>query len=76
MDPGVFLSIVEVLRDDLLAVAVGEEVDGAGGDGADQGRPETFEECSRGLFAVYIPATVSVLQRKRQSQTIGEGRYE
>lgn len=54
MDVGVFLSVVETIGNDLLAVAVGEKVDRACGNNADQCRTETLEQCTRRLIAVDI----------------------
>lgn len=50
--PGRVLAAVEMLGDEALAVAVGEEIDGAGGDDADQVRPQALEESPRPLLAV------------------------
>lgn len=51
---GVFAAIVEGVRDDLLAVAVREEVDRTRGDDSDESRPESFEECAGRLEVVNI----------------------
>ena len=59
VDPRVLLAVVEGVGDDLLAVAVREEVDGPRGDDADEGGPEALEQRARGLFAVDVPAGTS-----------------
>ena len=41
---GVFLSVVELVGDDLFSVTVREEVYGAGRDDADESGSETFEQ--------------------------------
>lgn len=56
--PGVLLSVAEVVCDDVLAVAVGEEVDGARGDDPDEGGAEAAEERAEGLFAVDVAGVV------------------
>lgn len=47
MHVGVFLSVVELVGDDLFAVAVCEEVYGARWDNADEGGPEALEQRAR-----------------------------
>ena len=47
MHVGVFLSVVELVGDDLFAVAVREEVYGARGDNTDEGGPQALEQRSR-----------------------------
>ena len=47
MHVGVFLSVVELVGDDLFTVAVCEEVYGARGDNADEGGPEALEQRAR-----------------------------
>ena len=59
VNPRVLLAVVEGVGDDLLAVAVREEVDGPRGDDADEGGPEALEQRARGLFAVDVPAGTS-----------------
>ena len=55
--PRVLLTVVEGVGDDLLAVAVREEVDGPCGDDADEGGPEALEQRARRLLAVDVPAS-------------------
>ena len=57
MHPGSLLTVIELVRDDLFAVAVREEVDGPCGDDADEGGPEALEQRARRLFAVDVPAS-------------------
>lgn len=47
MHVGVFLSVVELVGDDLFTVAVGEEVYGARGDDTDESGPEALEQRPR-----------------------------
>lgn len=54
MNPRVLLAVIEATRDDLLSVAVGEEVDRACGDDADKGWTKTLEKGPGRLFAIYI----------------------
>ena len=58
VNPGVLCAVVEAGGDNLLAVAVGEKVDGAGGYDADKGGPETLEECAGGFVEVDVTAGV------------------
>jgi hypothetical protein len=50
-----FNTVVEVISDELFAVAVGEEVDGASGYDADESGTQALEESSRGFVSVNIP---------------------
>jgi hypothetical protein len=52
----VFLSVVELVGDDLLAVAVREEVYGARGDDADERGSEALEQRARRLVTRDISA--------------------
>lgn len=54
MDIRVFPSVVKVVGDDLLAVAIGEEVDRTCGDDANQRWTEALEKCTGGLVTVDI----------------------
>ena len=54
MDVGVFLSVVEMVGNDLLAVAISEKVDRTCGNNANKCRTKTLEQCTRRLVAVDI----------------------
>jgi hypothetical protein len=54
MDIGVFLSVIEVIGDDLLAVTVRVEIYRTRGYDADQGWAKSFKERSWRLIAVYV----------------------
>ena len=55
MDIGVLHAIVELLSDDLLSVAVGEEVYRSSRDNANERSRETLEQGARGFIPVDIP---------------------
>ena len=48
---GIFLSVVELIGDDMFAIAIGEEVYRARGDDADERGPEALEQRARGLVS-------------------------
>lgn len=50
---------VEIGCEDVFAVAVGEKVDGPGGDDADEGRAQTAKEGAEAFMDVDIPASVA-----------------
>lgn len=52
--PAVLLPVVELFGDEALAVSVGEEVNGARRDDADECGSKAFEECTEGLFTIDI----------------------
>lgn len=54
MNIGVFLSVVKVIGDDLLAITVRVEIDRTRRYDADQGWNEAFKERSWRLVAVYV----------------------
>ena len=66
-------AVVEARGDDLLAVAVGEEVDGARGDDADERRAEALEECARGLVQVDVPAAWGTREDSDKADRGGAG---
>jgi len=43
VDIGIFDSVVEVVGNDLLSIAIRKKVDGPGGDNTDQSGSEAFE---------------------------------
>ena len=56
MHVGVFLSVVELVGDDLFAIAVCEEVYRARGDDANERGPEALEQRARCLVSCDISA--------------------
>lgn len=54
MDVRVLLSMIKLIGNDLLAVAIGEKVDRTSGNNANKCRTETLEQCTRRLVAVDI----------------------
>lgn len=71
MDVGVFLSVVKLVGDDLLPVTVGEKVDGACRNNANQRRTEPLEQRVRGLVAVDV--TVSKKKRGQRGKSKSRG---
>ena len=75
----VFLSVVESVGDDLLAVAVREEVDRARWDDTDESGHETLKQRAWGLVSRYIPNSIFFYMRDAQYEnpaTKGEGELE
>lgn len=57
MNVGIFHAAVEPLSDDLLPIAIGEEVYRPGRDDSNERSPETLEQCARR----FIPVDISLL---------------
>ena len=72
MDVGVFLSVVETVGDDSLAVAVGEKVDGTSGNNADECWTESLEQCTRRLVTVDV--AIFFKKKKSENQCLNEVR--
>ena len=77
MDPCVLLAVVELGSEDVFAVPVCPEIDGACGDDADECWAEAFEEGSRGFVVVYVFHYVACFDKvveEAASVVVGEGK--
>ena len=63
MNPGSLLTVVETLSNNALAITVGVEVDGAGGDNACEDGTETLEKGTPTFDAVYGEEDVESLAK-------------
>ena len=70
MDGGILFSIIELLSYDLLAVSIGEKVDGASRNHSDQSRAQSSEQCRYSFVSEdisrYIGCVFSLLEHGRR----------